>query len=109
MLWVSSSVRRTHGHYHYDPDCYRLRGGIARNKTSVIVSISELDAARLRPCAACAEPRPDFFKPFCAICDTWRACPHNGGVPVRTRRGVTYVWPDQAILHEPLVRDEVEG
>jgi len=102
VVWVSSGTDKHKRCYHLDPDCYRLRAGVARNKTTEIVAIKMKAAVRLRPCSNCVEDRKKFFKPRCEYCKTWRACPHNGGVLVRTRRGMTFVWPDQAILHQPL-------
>lgn len=46
--------------------------------------------------------RRDFFKPYCAVCQTFRACPHNGGILVKTDNGNMWVWPDRTAFHQPL-------
>lgn len=104
MMFVSSSgdPRR---HYHFDPDCFRLRGGMARRRLNQVVTI-DADVAksmRLPPCKECfGDVLPNFFRPYCHLCGTWRACPHNGGIAVQTDNGTHWVWPDRVTVHRPL-------
>lgn len=90
-------------HIHSSADCYRLRAGVHRNNTTHVIGTNDANIMGLRPCKTCfGDVMPDFFKPYCQLCGTWRACAHNGGVAVRTKVGFGWVWPDRVIQHRPL-------
>lgn len=105
LFWYTNGEARQayRRRVHTRGDCYVLRGGTGRSPTSDIVADLNVPEG-LTPCHVCwPMHHKNVFKPYCELCRSFRACPHNGGEPVRTRRGVTYVWPENVRFHEPLV------
>jgi hypothetical protein len=100
LFWTSSSDHYAR-HYHLIPDCSQLRKGLKRHKTGHVVMVRE--TGELAPCSLCVGPDfPKYYKSFCDICDTFRACPHNGGILVHSDLGNVWVWPDRVARHSPL-------
>ena len=106
--------------FHRSEECTQLVKKPARGEPHPVRSADLAVLIRVRPCHTCYPdaPRVKVAKRRCPICNkkTVRACPHNGGMPVRIEKRTSYVsllrdpgdvvyqtiyvWPDRLHLYE---------
>jgi|SRR5262245_40113999 len=95
IVWVRGNPKHT-ARFHRVPDCRQLRKRPAQGEAHELITI-DLAELGVRPCRTCYPDAPNLKvrKAYCELCQSKRACEHNGGVLITDRAGRhMYVWPD---------------
>lgn len=104
--------------FHRSPDCWQLKKRANPGRSKAPVQEVDLDdLPQAVPCRSCYPdaPHPVTAHRYCYLCESARACRHNGGVKITATRvhrrdtlwankGDTYqasryVWPEKAYLY----------